>query len=62
MRYKKLFETQDDIQIGDMVLFGKFKNKKAIVKSFGVDKNNQPTLITDKGVIPLYHVRISKIM
>lgn len=51
------------IKVGDEILTGKFKNKRAIVKSFGVDaKNNQPTLITNKGTINLYNVRIPSLM
>lgn len=46
-----------DIDIGDVVLTGKFKNKRTVVKKIGRDKElNQPT-INDK---PLLKVRIEK--
>jgi len=61
-RYKPFFEKQDDIKIGDIIKFGKYKNKTATVIGFGTDKNNQPTVITDKGEMSLYHVRIDKLM
>jgi len=32
------------LKVGDEILTGKFKNKKEIVKSFGTDKNGQPTI------------------
>jgi hypothetical protein len=60
---KKYKEKQDDIKVGDLVKTGKFKNKKAIVKGFGKDENNQPTIIPEKGKeIKLYNVRIDKLM
>ena len=33
-----------DIEKGDTILMGKFKNKKVIVKDFGEDENGQPTV------------------
>ena len=51
-----------DIKKGDTILVGRFKNSKAIVKGFGVDKNNQPTVKTTKGIISLYKFRIQKLM
>jgi len=33
-----------DIQIGDTILTGKFKNKKVVVKEFGTDDKGQPTI------------------
>lgn len=51
------------IEIGSTILFGKFKNKKAVVKSFGKDKNNQPVIISDTGKeIPLLKIRIPSLM
>lgn len=32
------------LKIGDEILTGKFKNKKENIKSFGRDKNGQPTV------------------
>ena len=50
------------VEIGDMILLGRFKNKKSIVKGFGVGKLNQPTVITDKGTVPLFRFRIPKLI
>jgi hypothetical protein len=33
-----------DIQIGDVILTGRFKNKKVVVKEFGKDAKGQPTI------------------
>ena len=33
-----------DIEVGDTILMGKFKNKKVVVKNFGEDENGQPTV------------------
>ena len=55
-------ESQDDIKVGDEIMVGKFKNRRAVVKGFGKDDNNQPTVKTDKGEYPLYKFRISKLM
>jgi len=33
-----------DIKVGDVILTGKFKNKRKIVKSIGKDKYGQPTI------------------
>lgn len=46
------------LEVGDTILMGKWKNKKVIVKSFGTDKNNQPT-VNGK---PLLNFRIQKLM
>lgn len=57
-----LQETQNDIKLNDVILTGKWKNVKATVKGFGKDKNDQPTVKTDKGEFPLYKFRIQKLM
>jgi hypothetical protein len=54
--------ANSDIKVGDMVLVGKFKNRRAIVKSFTRDKNNQPQVVTTKGTYSLYRFRINKMM
>ena len=48
--------------IGDTILIGRFKNRKAIVLGFGSGKHNQPTVITDKGTVPLFRFRVLKLM
>jgi len=46
------------LKIGDLILTGKFKNKKEKVKNFGRDKNGQPTVNGKK----MLTFRISKMM
>ena len=56
----------EDINIplnkGDNVLFGKFKNKKAVVQDFKKDDKGQPILDTDKGDVQLLKIRIPKLV
>ncbi len=33
-----------DLDIGDVILTGRFKNKRTVVKEIGVDENGQPTV------------------
>ena len=50
------------IEVGDSVLIGKFKNRKATVTGFGTDKHGQPILHTTKGDQPLFKPRLAKLM
>ena len=61
-RYKSLIESQSDIKVGDTVLTGKFLNKPMVVTGFGISDKGQPTLLFGKKEIPLYKVRIQKLM
>lgn len=62
-RYKSIYEDiKVPLEVGDEIRIGKFKNKKAIIKGYGKDDKNQPTVKTDKGEIPLFKFRISKLM
>lgn len=47
-----------DLEIGDIILTGKFRNKKVEVKEFGVDDKGQPT-VNGK---PMLNFRIQKLM
>ena len=47
-----------DINIGDTILTGRFKNKKVIVKEFGTDAKGQPTI----NGRPMLNFRIKKLM
>jgi len=60
--FKQHFTESEDIKVGDTILTGRFKNSPAVVKGFGTDKNNQPTVKTTKGEISLYKFRIQKLM
>ena len=58
-----LKEIKIDLKKNDVVLSGKFKNKKNVVDDFSTDDNGQPTIITDTGKeIKLLAVRIAKLM
>ena len=37
------------LAVGDVLLVGKFKNRKATITGFSSDENNQPVAQTDKG-------------
>jgi hypothetical protein len=50
------------IKIGDEIMVGKFKNRKAIVTGFTKDENNQPVLKTTKGDQKLFKPRLVKLM
>jgi len=50
------------LEVGDIILIGKWKNRKAIVKGFGKDENNQPIVKTDKGDVQMFKFRILKLM
>ena len=65
MRAKEfIFESYQppELSTGDTVLMGKFKNRKAEIKSFTKDKHNQPVLKTNKGEVQLFKPRIVKLM
>jgi hypothetical protein len=54
--------SNPDIEKGDTILVGRWRNSPAIVKGFGKDKNNQPVVITSKGRYSLYKFRLQKLM
>jgi len=44
-KLRKLNEAVElDIEVGDVVLGGKYKNKRIVVKEFGKDELGQPTI------------------
>ena len=47
-----------DLEKGDVILRGKFRNKKVVVKSFGYDDKGQPT-VNGKSML---NFRIKKLM
>jgi len=51
-----------DIDEGDVILTGKWRNSPATVRGFGKDKHNQPTVKTNKSTLNLYKFRIKKLM
>ena len=61
MKIKDILKLPN-IEIGDEILVGKFKNRKAVVTGFTTDENNQPVLKTTKGDQKLFKPRIVKLM
>ena len=47
-----------DIEKGDIIYTGRFKNKKTVVKSIGYDENGQP-IVNGK---PMLKFKIEKLM
>jgi len=58
---KKAFELPR-LVVGDVLLVGKFKNRKATITGFSSDENNQPVAQTDKGEHKIFKPRIAKLM
>jgi hypothetical protein len=50
------------LAVGDVLLVGKFKNRKATITGFSSDENNQPIALTDKGEHKIFKSRIAKLM
>lgn len=51
-----------ELEVGDEVRVGKFKNRKAEITGFKTDKNNHPVLKTNKGDQQLFKPRLTKLM
>ena len=58
---KKAYELPR-LAVGDVLLVGKFKNRKATITGFSSDENNQPVAQTDKGDYKIFKPRIAKLM
>jgi hypothetical protein len=58
---KKAYELPR-LAVGDILLVGKFKNRKATITGFCSDENNQPVAQTDKGEHKIFKPRIAKLM
>jgi hypothetical protein len=58
---KKAYELPR-LAVGDVLLVGKFKNRKATITGFSTDENNQPVAQTDKGDHKIFKPRIAKLM
>jgi hypothetical protein len=58
---KKAYQLPQ-LAIGDILLVGKFKNRKATITGFCSDENNQPVAQTDKGEQKIFKPRIAKLM
>jgi len=55
-------ELQMKLDIGDEILVGKFKNRKARIKGFTRDEHGQPVAHTDRGDQKILKPRVSKYM
>tara|TARA_Y100000034_G_C6752881_1_gene334827 strand:+ start:99 stop:362 length:264 start_codon:yes stop_codon:yes gene_type:complete len=56
---KLIRETMElDLEVGDVILTGRFKNKRKVIKDFGKDKLGQPTINGMKALT----FRIEKLM
>jgi hypothetical protein len=61
MSHRNAFELPK-LAVGDVLLVGKFKNRKATITGFSSDENNQPVAKTDKGDQKIFKPRIAKLM
>ena len=50
------------LAVGDVLLVGKFKNRKATITGFSSDENNQPVAQTDKGDQKIVKPQIAELM
>lgn len=57
-----LSEKKYELEKGDEILIGKYKNKRAVIKDFDKDENNQPTIKTNKGERKVFGFRKKKLM
>ena len=57
-----LNESVPQLKVGDIILIGKWRNRVATIKGFGKDKNNQPTIKTDKGEVSMFKFRVNNLL
>ena len=50
-----------EIQAGDLIEVGRFRNVQAKVKSIEIDENQQPVIVTSRGRKKLFTFRLSKL-
>ena len=50
-----------EINVGDTVEVGRFRNVIAKIKDTSIDDNGQPVIITNKGPKKLFSCRLSKL-
>jgi len=51
-----------EINVGDTVEVGRFRNVTARIKDISIDENGQPVIITNKGPKKLFSCRLSKLL
>lgn len=54
---KKAIEYIAHLKIGDEILVGRFKNKRVIIKGFGLDEKGLPVVKTNKGTYKIFTFR-----
>jgi len=59
--FKKAYKLPT-LAVGDVLLVGKFKNRRATITGFSSDEHNQPVAQTDKGEQKIFKPRIAKLM
>ena len=50
-----------EINVGDTVEVGRFRNVTAKIKDISIDESGQPVIITNKGPKKLFSCRLSKL-
>ena len=50
-----------EINVGDTVEVGRFRNVIAKIKDISIDENGQPVIITSKGPKKLFSCRLTKL-
>ena len=50
-----------EIQVGDLVNVGRFRNVETKIKDIVIDENGQPCIVTSKGTKKLFSCRLSKL-
>ena len=50
-----------DVNVGDLVDVGRFRNVQAKIKSIEIDEHGQPVIITAKGKKKLFSLRLTKL-
>jgi hypothetical protein len=50
-----------EINVGDTVEVGRFRNVIAKIKDISIDDNGQPVIVTSKGPKKLFSCRLSKL-
>jgi hypothetical protein len=51
-----------EIQVGDTIEVGRFRNVQTKIKSIEIDEHGQPVVLTSKGRKKLFSCRLSKLM
>jgi len=51
-----------EINVGDTVEVGRFRNVTSRIKDISIDENGQPVIITNKGPKKLFSCRLSKLL